>query len=225
MTHGRSWFVAAAAGSLLVPALAIPAHSSEAPVERDEFALMSGSLVELSRLASDGAFSGGAGQVSKVTCTSTGNPASSVDLSCDGATNPDNELTVAVDPENPNHLLAGSNDYQILFQGGTIVARVPTGYFTSFDGGSTWTDGQIPMGSGGGGGNGDPSPAFDAKFDSAHMVQLNAGCGQAGPYCGHISITVSSSADGGLTWGSPVTIAQGSGSLTPSANGIFLDKP
>ena len=225
MNVSRNWLVAAAAGVLLAPVFVVPAHSSEVPIERDEFAGLSGSLLELNKLANDGAFSGGSGQVSNVTCTSSGNPATAVDLSCDGPTNPDNELSIAVDPENPDHLLAGSNDYQILFKGSTIVARVPTGFFTSFDGGKTWTDGQIPMGSGGGGGNGDPVAVFNAKFDSASMVQLNAGCGQAGPYCGHISVAVSNSADGGLTWGNPVTIAQGSGSLTPSASGIFMDKP
>lgn len=225
MKRSRMWLAGAAAGILLAPLLALPAQSFEVPIVRDELAGLSGSLVELNQLANDGAFSGGAGQISNVTCTSTGNPATAIDLSCDGATNPDNELTIAVDPENPDHLLAGSNDYQIFFKGGTIVARVPTGFFTSFDGGKTWTDGQIPMGSGGGGGNGDPVAVFNAKTDSASMVQLNAGCGQAGPYCGDISITVSNSADGGLTWGNPVTIAQGSGSLTPSANAIFMDKP
>src|SRR4029450_9333477 len=46
-------------------------------------------------------------------CESAGNPAVSVDMSCNDHEpygqdwNPDNEIAVAVDPEDPDHLLAG----------------------------------------------------------------------------------------------------------------------
>src|SRR5437867_9040078 len=79
------------------------------------------------------------------------------------------------------------------------------------------------MGNGASGGNGDPSPAFNAKFGTAHMAQLSAGCGSK--YCGHINVSVATSYDGGRTWNQPVTVAQGMGSLTPAAQGIFNDKP
>ena len=202
-----------------------PTHvgAAELAFSRADF---SSGLLALAHLASDGAFSGGAGQVDNVSCTSTGAPYADFALSCDGPLSPEDETPIVADPENPNHLLAGSNDYQLVFKDGTLLARVPTGFFVSFDGGRTWTDGQIPMGSGGGGGNGDPAPAFDAKYDTAHMVQLNAGCGNGGQFfCGNISITISNSIDGGRTWGNPVVIAQGSGSFTPSAAGVFNDKP
>ena len=80
---------------------------------------------------------------------------------------PDNEIAIAVDPEDADHLLAGSNDYYYRFNNSTGArqALVPTGFFTSFDGGETWIDGQIPMRSGNGAG--DPAPAFDAKHDVA----------------------------------------------------------
>ena len=55
----------------------------------------------------------------------------------------------------------------------------PTGFFTSFDGGATWIDGQIPIGSGNG--DGDPAPAFDAEHDVALMAQLENVGGQGGP--------------------------------------------
>jgi hypothetical protein len=175
-------------------------------------------------LAEMGAFSGGigGGQIDNSTCTVVGNPAVNIDLSCDNPISPEDETPIVVDPNNPNHLLARSNDYFITFTGSTVHACVPTGFFVSFDGGQTWLDGQIPMGSGGNGGNGDPSPAFNAKFGTAHMAQLSAGCGTK--YCGQISVSVSTSRDGGRSWGQPVTAAQGSGSLTPSASGIFNDK-
>lgn len=212
--------LAAIASVVLVGALAAPAAPAPDPIKRGDW---SSALLALSDMAAHGAFSGGAGQIDNLTCESTGDPDATIDLSCDDQTSPENETPIAVDPEDPDHLLAGSNDYFVQFKGGTIVARVPTGFFVSFDGGATWTDGQIPMGPGGNGGNGDPVPAFNAKFDTAHMAQLSAGCGLS--YCGNISVSVSSSADGGLTWSRPVTVALGSGSFTPSARGIFNDKP
>ena len=205
--------------AVVVLGLAMSAASAPDPISRAEF---SSSLLQLQAMASEGEFSGGAGQISNPTCvTSTG----SADLSCDRLYDPDNEVTIAVDPENPNHLAAGSNDYVLLPKGATLIARVPTGFFTSTNGGSTWLDGQVPMGAGGGGGNGDPVVGFNAKYDLVHMTQLSAGCGQSGPWCGHISISVATSKDGGETFDSPVTVAQGSGSLSPSAQGVFNDKP
>jgi hypothetical protein len=205
---------------LLLAALLIT-PSSAAQRHRANF---SSWLESLDVLAEMGAFSGGigGGQIDNATCTVVGNPAANIDLSCDDTISPEDETPIVVDPNNPNHLLAGSNDYFISFTGSTIHARVPTGFFVSFDGGQTWIDGQIPMGNGANGGNGDPSPAFNAKFGTAHMAQLSAGCGNT--YCGHISVSVSTSHDGGRSWDQPVTVAQGSGSLTPSASGIFNDK-
>lgn len=200
-------------------ALAVPAAAGESPFENAERHIRSAVL----DVAGPGATVGG-GAVSKTTCRSTGNPAANIDLSCDSPFSPDNELAIVVDPANPNHLLAGSNDYQLTLTGSVIQARVPTGFFTSFDGGRTWLDGQIPMGNGAAGGNGDPSPAFNAKFHTAHMAQLSAAQGQFGPFAGHINVSVSTSRDGGLTWGLPVTVAIGHASTTPSANAVFLDK-
>jgi len=109
--------------------------------------------------------SGAGGQFSKVQierfrCTASGNPAAGVILNC--ATpefnqdfGPDNEIAVAVNPANANHIVVGSNDYYYRFNNSTGArqATVPTGFFTSFDGGATWIDGQIPMLSGNGAGS------------------------------------------------------------------------
>ena len=159
-------FAVAALLMFVVPALS---SADENPIDQSEYGHLSGGLTQL--LSPEGV---GGGSLPKSTCTSTGDPAANVRLNCDSNTSPDNETPIVADPTNPNHLLAGSNDYFITQKGSGIQERVPTGFFTSFDGGHTWIDGQIPMGNGANGGNGDPSPAFDAKFGTAHMAQLSA---------------------------------------------------
>ena len=218
MRKGRLWALAAVVAiCVVVPALA---SADENPIDRSEYGHLSGGLVSL--LGSGGGIGGGS--LPKQTCTSTGDPAANVRLNCDSDSSPDNETPIVADPADPNHLLAGSNDYFITVKGSAVQARVPTGFFTSFDGGKTWIDGQIPMGNGGSGGNGDPSPAFDTKFGTAHMAQLSAAIGQGSPNAGHIDVSVSTSFDGGVTWRPPVTVDIGQASIGPSANGVFLDK-
>jgi hypothetical protein len=177
----------------------------------------------------------GGGQFSKVQvenfrCAASGNPAGAVDISCDTARygqnfSPDNEIAVAVDPEDPDHILAGSNDYFYRFNNSTGArqALVPTGFFTSFDGGRTWVDGQIPMRSGNGAG--DPAPAFDAKHGIAVMAQLENVGGQGGPFVSQGDVSVSHSHDGGITWTEPVTVMKGKGAgIGPANKAVFWDK-
>jgi hypothetical protein len=202
---------------LLVPTLAA---ADENPIDQSEYGHLSGGLTQILG-AGEGV---GGGSLQNSTCTSTGNPTANVRLNCDSDTSPDNETPITTDPTNPNHLLAGSNDYFLTIKGSQIQERVPTGFFTSFDGGHTWIDGQIPMGNGSSGGNGDPSPAFDAKFGTAHMAQLSAAFPLHAPFAGHIDVSVSTSYDGGVTWKPPVTVDIGQASIGPSANGVFLDK-
>jgi hypothetical protein len=185
------------------------------------FAHLSGSLQQLLANGFPGA---GGGSLPKSTCQTSGDPAANIDVNCDEPIGPDNETPIVADPANPNHLLAGSNDYFFKFTGSTFQERVPTGFFTSFDGGKTWIDGQVPMGNGGSGGNGDPSPAFNDKFGLAAMGQLSAAQGQSGPNAGHIDVSVSVSPDGGINWKPPTTVDIGQASIGPSANAVFLDK-
>ena len=126
-------------------------------------------------------------QIEQFRCGSAGTPTTAVDMSCNSTElgqnwAPDNEIAIAVDPEDPEHLVAGSNDYYYRFNNSTGArqAIVPTGFFTSFDGGASWIDGQIPMRSGNGAG--DPSPAFDSKHDVVIMAQLENVAGLGGPY-------------------------------------------
>ncbi|MDQ3871401.1 MAG: glycoside hydrolase, partial [Chloroflexota bacterium] len=169
-------------------------------------------------------------QIERFRCTSAGNPAAAVDMSCNTSLlgqdfAPDNEIAIAVDPKNGNHLLAGSNDYFYRFNNSTGArqAIVPTGFFTSFDGGRTWIDGQIPMRTGNGAG--DPSPAFDARHNMALMAQLENVGGQGGPWVAQGNVSVSRSADGGRTWTEPVTVMKGTGAgIGPANNAVFWDK-
>jgi hypothetical protein len=169
-------------------------------------------------------------QVEAFRCSSSGDPTDAVDMSCNTTRfgqdfAPDNEIAIAVDPEDGDHLLAGSNDYYYRFNNSTGArqALVPTGFFTSFDGGATWLDGQIPVRSGNGAG--DPAPAFDAKHDVALMAQLENVGGQGGPYVSQGDVSVSHSHDGGVTWSEPVTVMMGTGAgIGPANKAVFWDK-
>src|SRR5438874_9330548 len=185
---GRKWWLvlcAAVVGALMVTSIGA---ADENPIDRGEYGHLSGGLTSLFALGGGGV---GGGSLQNSTCTSSGDPSANVRLNCDSDTSPDNETPITTDPTNPDHLLAGSNDYFITIKGSGVQERVPTGFFTSFDGGHTWTDGQIPMGNGANGGNGDPSPAFDAKLGTAHMAQLSAAAPIQSPNAGHIELSVS----------------------------------
>src|ERR671924_247836 len=152
----KRWWLAAA--SLVLVGLVLPslAGAGEPAFEKDEFGHLSGQLSHLLAAAGGGGLGGGS--LPNQTCTSSGNPAANIMLNCDNLISPDNETPIITDPANPDHLLAGSNDYFITLIGATIQARVPTSF------------------------------------------------------------------DGGLTWRQPVTVAVGHASISPSANGVFLDK-
>ena len=169
-------------------------------------------------------------QIERFRCESSGDPTEAVDISCNNEEYgqdwaPDNEVAVAVNPNDPDHVVAGSNDYFYRFNNSTGArqAIVPTGFFTSFDGGATWIDGQIPMRSGNGAG--DPVPAFDARNDVVMMAQLENVAGQGGFFVAQGDVSVSRSTDGGVTWSSPVTVFQGRGAgIGPARNARFYDK-
>jgi hypothetical protein len=169
-------------------------------------------------------------RIERFRCRSAGDPEVSVDMSCNKRQlrqdyNPDNEITIAVDPEDPDHLLAGSNDYYYfpfrrrVREPGVFV---PTGFFTSFDGGEHWIDGQIPFGEGNNGG--DPAPAFDAKHDVALMASLDFRIDARRELpAENGNIAVSRSVDGGRTFEEPVIAMRGRGSdVSPTQ--VFFDK-
>lgn len=175
----------------------------------------------------------GPGQQGRQTtyCGAAGEAGSGVfdkDISCDSPIAPDDETPIAVNPANPNMLLAGSNDYQLNFTGSTVNVQVPSGWFLSQDGGKTWIDGNLPLK--GDLGGGDPAPGFDVKRNRAVFASLSFVCGQLARFCtrGNIMFAtadlskLTGSPDDTLQW-SDTTIGNGSGADI-SAQQIFLDK-
>lgn len=233
---------AAAAGvGVLIAAMVVPASGRDRPFGTsrlflDKWAPMRAELDMASPGGQSKTDSFSKTQIESARCTASGTPAAWVDISCNTAAfgqnfSPDNELAIAVNPNDPMHLLAGSNDYYYRFNNSTGArqAIVPTGFFTSFDGGATWLDGQIPMRSGNGAG--DPSPAFvgrdspDAHHATALMAQLENTGGNGGPFVAQGDVSVSRSTDGGVTWGEPVTVFKGLGTgIGPANQAVFWDK-
>ena len=220
------------AAVLLIGSLAVPSAGRDRPYSSSDLIAMKllppKVQYDLPGLAG-GQFS--KKQIEEFTCESAGDPsAGAVDMSCNTTEfgqdfAPDNEIAIVVDPEDPLHLVAGSNDYFYRFNNATGArqALVPTGFFTSFDGGETWLDGQVPFGSGNG--SGDPAPAFDAKHDVVVMAQLQNVGGQGAGFAVAGNIGVSRSLDGGVTWQPPVVVFKGQGAgIGPATNAVFWDK-
>lgn len=227
----RRILVVLGAAALVVAGLAAPSPGKDRPFDAAR-------LIAMKLLPAPEQFDLGIGggaffskkQVERFRCEGAGDPADVVDMSCNTTEfgqdyAPDNEIAIAVDPEDPDHLLAGSNDYYYRFNNasGLRQAIVPTGFFTSFDGGATWLDGQIPLRSGDGAG--DPAPAFDAKHDVALMAQLENVGSQGGFWVAAGNVSVSRSTDGGVSWSRPVTVFKGTGAgIGPANQAVFWDK-
>jgi hypothetical protein len=118
---------------------------------------------------------------------------------------PQNETTIVVNPNNPNNLVGGTNDYRVF---NTREGRNDgSGWaYTSFDGGATWNNIELPhltFQTGATGAlfdmdsAGDPSLAFGPNntvyYANLVFSRLNAGSG----------VVVSVSHDGGTTWSEP----------------------
>ncbi|MBE0645799.1 MAG: exo-alpha-sialidase [Bacteroidetes bacterium] len=100
------------------------------------------------------------------------------------------EVSIAINPLDPDNIVAGANlSY----------------YFASFDGGKTWTQGELP-----GGTWGDPAVLFD-KTGRAYIANL---------VYGWDAIIVRHSDDGGLTWSDAVKLF-GPSSDSAKAGSLF----
>ena len=225
----RRGIIVAAVAGLLVAALSGTSVARDRPFSTAKLIAMRwGPLPEERDLGTGAGNTDPGGQFSKeqierFRCASAGNPAAAVDISCNTTEynqdwNPDNEIAVAVDPTDPDHIVAGSNDYFYRFNNSTGArqAIVPTGFFTSFDGGATWIDGQIPMRTGNGAG--DPSPAFDRRHGVVLMAQLENTGGQGGPFVaqGNVSVSRSPTAASPGVSRSPSSRARAPGSAPPT---------
>ena len=147
---------------------------------------------------------------SKLECRAFGQPAANINLDCDGIT-PNNEPQIAVDPADPQHMVASSNDYESCCDE----------FYTTFDGGKSWRTGDISVeapgkkkrtGS-------DPVTTFDVKHGTVIHSSLNFqndGCDG--------DVVVSVSRDGGIHWNTVVEVADGGGPNSCEDNGLFNDK-
>jgi len=119
---------------------------------------------------------------------------------------PDNEVTVAVNPTDPNNLIAGSKDYALgpKDNGGYYVWA---GYFYSKDGGLTWEDGLLGR---------EPGSVLLNYRESTDPVVAFGPDGTA-YYCGLAygggftgndgsALWVAESMNGGETWGDPYIV-------------------
>lgn len=101
-----------------------------------------------------------------------------------------NEWAIAANPANPDHLVAGANDYG-------LDGDAEAGWFVSFDGGATWAHGYIPhiplytF-------SGDPTIAFSP--DGATVYYAGLASNRLPTNNGANALFVATSADGGLTW-------------------------
>ena len=152
-----------------------------------------------------------------------------------GCSTAQNENSIAVNPENPKNLVAGTNDYRIF--NANEQRNDGTGWaYTTFDGGATWKNIQLPHLTNATGGTG----AF-AQMDAAGDPVLAFGAHNT-VYYGNIvfsrgaptgtgteapnGIAVNISHDGGLHWSEPVLLqVDGVDSAgKPTASQIFNDK-
>jgi len=130
----------------------------------------------------------------------------------DDTTQAQNEPSIDVNPYDPNHVIATSNDYRLRV-GPPPENDVRAGYYVSFDGGNTWPgDGIIDISTIP---NtfcaGDPSIAIhDIHNVYYSYIAFNRATDDGG-------VAVSKSTDGGLTWQDPVVVAWNSSS-------VFRDK-
>jgi hypothetical protein len=132
-------------------------------------------------------------------------------LDCDDPF-PNNEPDIEVDPSDPNHLVASSNDY------GSCCDQ----FYTSFDAGKTWHTGNMSVEDPGRTGS-DPVSTFDVRTGTVLHASLNYTFNEDGTQTCDGDLVVSRSKDGGLHWGKPVVVAGGLGcDLDPLQ--LFNDK-
>jgi hypothetical protein len=132
-----------------------------------------------------------------------------VRLDCDDP-NGNNEPQIAVDPADPRHMVASSNDF------GSCCDE----FYTTFDAGHTWRTGNISHGRGRVGS--DPVSTFDMRRGVVLHASLNPKLTKNRGACAG-DVAVSPSTDGGLSWGPPDTVARGTG-CDDSGHQVFNDK-
>jgi hypothetical protein len=150
----------------------------------------------------------------------TGDPVNNSGTSNLHCRTPQNETAIAVDPSNANHIVAGANDYRTCCDFQNL--NDGTGFaYVSFDGGTSWTNVQVPGLTAETGGQGQFAHV-DSAGDPAMAIGPDGTVYYANIVFSRISansgVAVSVSHDGGLTWDLPNMVSW-SGS-----NNFFNDK-
>jgi hypothetical protein len=162
--------------------------------------------------------SGPAVKVGDAICSTPTQNTPNVNTDCEG-TGPHNETSIAVDPTNALHMIAGANDYQLAINpGGHVTNAIQSRAHVTTDGGHTWTTYPLDQTSTYQA-TGDPAIAFDA-VGNAYYATL--GFRFVGPFTAqNPDVVVHASADGGVNWNTR-RVAQGSGNF--GSVGDLLDK-
>ena len=164
--------------------------------------------------------------------TSVQAPAITVNRDSGGA--PQNETSIAVDPNNPRIVVGSANDYVTRTWdcrvSGTPCSALGDGYsgtFLSTDAGATWAAKSTDPGNlgtlipgvehltgGPYGGGGDPSVAFDSH---RHVFYAGLGFDRTDPASG-VEVSRGTISNGSLSWSAPTWVTQ------TNNNGVFNDK-
>ncbi|MEQ8767857.1 MAG: sialidase family protein [Planctomycetota bacterium] len=118
---------------------------------------------------------------------------------------PQNETSFAVNPNDDDNWVGVANDYR--------SGNVETGWYSTLDGGQTWTTGTFGIDAGFSF-SGDPCVTFDVNGD-VHIVCMM----YFGP--GGSKVTHFRSSNGGLTWSSGTNISLRSGNDKPQVDSDF----
>jgi BNR/Asp-box repeat len=153
-------------------------------------------------------------------CTTPAQSGPNFNTDCEGNA-PHNETTIAVNPTNPDNMIASANDYQLrLTPGGYVYESAYSRAHVTTDGGQTWSTYGINYRSYVS--TGDPIVAFDGS-GNAYLATLGFLWPQGPGYGINADILVAHSTDGGQTWSTPSRVAQGTGSWA-SVSRASLDK-
>ena len=125
-------------------------------------------------------------------------------------TSAQNETSIAANPLDPLNWVAVANDYH--------PGPTHTGWYTTLDGGQTWTSGVFPLDPGFPM-SGDPCVAFDAEGGVHVVCMMYNGPGAVS------SVVVFNSADGGQTWGPSIVIGSDVGYDKPQFEVDLLAGP
>jgi len=142
--------------------------------------------------------------------------ASGDDAQVSTSTFPQNEPSVAVNPSNPQHLVAGANDQ--------LLTRNWLAVYTSSDSGLTWTNGLIPMTGtlGSFQDASDPAVSFSENGTLYYSgVAFNVAVRSNTAVAVDGTVFVSKSTDNGSSFPLTTIVASGSNRI----GGIFNDKP